>query len=415
MTTTVTLTITNPPPVAVDDGVLQTPADGGDLVIRPVANDSDADGDPLQIVEIDGQPIIAGGPAVDVEGGTVRLEEDGETLIFSPEFGYAAPASFDYTIADNSGDRSTAEIALRVNAADGFEQYLPADDTSDPGRFGGHAANGGVAAAVGVNGLGLGVGTGREAGLPGDLAGPVVPAGPGPQSGFVLDTVANFAGAGSLVSSNTALDINLAGIIVATANDIDPLGGIAALPGAEEAGSYQGPQPVIATIIEHEARRAMAERAAETFGQTFTSWGPEGLTGFSLRQPIDTDLARDVGKVVIDTLVRDRILYVELSNELAGHTDFRVTGYRVLQGDGSPLPQWIHEAENGALIAEVPADVSEISLRIFAILNDGSALESRVVIQSATGEIQAQPFDEQRRDAETFGEQLKRQKGGELR
>jgi large repetitive protein len=55
---------------------------------------------------------------------------------------------------------------------------------------------------------------------------------------------------------------------------------------------------------------------------------------------------------------------------------------------GGPLPEWIHFDKRGLAIIERPADVDEIHLIVRSIRSDGKVIETPVVIQGATGEIQ---------------------------
>jgi hypothetical protein len=65
-----------------------------------LANDSDADGDPLTIVSVT-QPV--GG------NGTVRIE--GPAIVFTPKNSFLID-SFTYTISDGKGGTSTATVEL---------------------------------------------------------------------------------------------------------------------------------------------------------------------------------------------------------------------------------------------------------------------------------------------------------------
>ncbi len=101
---------TNDAPDAVGDtfGVIED----GSVIIPVLANDSDIDGDPLMVTQVDGQPIIDGGAAVAVSNGTVRLVA-GE-LLFSPATNYSGPIIFVYTISDGNGGFDTAQVTGTV-------------------------------------------------------------------------------------------------------------------------------------------------------------------------------------------------------------------------------------------------------------------------------------------------------------
>ncbi|MCB1957399.1 MAG: retention module-containing protein, partial [Rhodocyclaceae bacterium] len=111
-------------PLAVDDDV--TTALGTTVIIDVLDNDRDPDGNPLTIVAVGGQPVSVGVP-VDVDGGTVVLNEDG-TLSFTPADGVEGPVSFTYTISDGSSLVS-ATVTVQVGDAPLDDQPLAVDDT----------------------------------------------------------------------------------------------------------------------------------------------------------------------------------------------------------------------------------------------------------------------------------------------
>ncbi len=63
-----------------------------------LGNDSDVDGNPLTVTQVNGTAITNGGPAVAVTNGSVQLVAG--QLIFTPAANYNGPASFTYTISD---------------------------------------------------------------------------------------------------------------------------------------------------------------------------------------------------------------------------------------------------------------------------------------------------------------------------
>ncbi len=96
-----TVTVTNAPPIAVDDFAATPP--GTPLVIPVLANDTDANSDPLTIVAFT-QP---GGGA-----GSVGNNGDG-TLTFIPSGSFRGTATFSYTISDGT-DTATATASVVV-------------------------------------------------------------------------------------------------------------------------------------------------------------------------------------------------------------------------------------------------------------------------------------------------------------
>src|SRR5262249_48093683 len=73
-----------------------------------LANDNDADGDPLSITGASGGV-----------NGTVTFNSQTNTVIFTPNSGYVGAASFTYSISDGHGGTSSATVNLTVNAQPG--------------------------------------------------------------------------------------------------------------------------------------------------------------------------------------------------------------------------------------------------------------------------------------------------------
>jgi len=95
----------NSPPVATDDSGL-TVNKNGTLTISIaalVANDTDPNGDALTITAV--------GNAVN---GTVTLDTQTGNVIFTPNAGYAGPASFSYTLSDGRGGTDQGAVSLTV-------------------------------------------------------------------------------------------------------------------------------------------------------------------------------------------------------------------------------------------------------------------------------------------------------------
>ena len=111
-TTSFPWTATNPAPNAVDDGVLpaveETP-----LVIDPLTNDVDPDGDTVTVTAVNGQPISVGTPVTLPSGATVALNPDG-TLTYTPVDEQNGLEDFTYTVTDADGATDTAEVTLDI-------------------------------------------------------------------------------------------------------------------------------------------------------------------------------------------------------------------------------------------------------------------------------------------------------------
>ena len=137
--------------------------------------------------------------------------------------------------------------------------------------------------------------------------------------------------------------------------------------------------------------KALADTARNAFPASRGFWDVQSLTGFSIRMEVGPSLrladSSSSGQIVVDTLMRDRVNFVEISNTVSAASD-TVTGYTVLQSDGKPLPRWVNLADNGMLLVEVPAAGGTLDLRVIARMGSGSIIERAVSIQLATGEIQ---------------------------
>ncbi|HTP74757.1 MAG TPA: immunoglobulin-like domain-containing protein, partial [Burkholderiaceae bacterium] len=129
-TWTLTVTAVNDVPVAGADSF--TVAEDGSTTINVLANDSDADGDPLAITQVNGTPISDGGPAVTVLHGSVQLV--GGQLVFTPAPDYNGPVNFTYTASDGTL-ASTAAVTGTVSAVPdaprvGADTFTVAEDAS---------------------------------------------------------------------------------------------------------------------------------------------------------------------------------------------------------------------------------------------------------------------------------------------
>ncbi|CAN7740060.1 DUF4082 domain-containing protein [Rhizobium leguminosarum] len=107
----------NAVPVAANDSGLSTNT-GTPITIQAsvlLANDTDADGDPLVITAVSG-----------AVNGSVAYDAQAQTVTFTPTAGYSGPASFSYTIADGKGGTASAQVALTINGGQtaGPEQNL---------------------------------------------------------------------------------------------------------------------------------------------------------------------------------------------------------------------------------------------------------------------------------------------------
>jgi hypothetical protein len=95
----------NVTPVAAADSGFLTGQDTPYVIDASIllANDSDADGDPLTVTDVS-----------NFQHGTASLDLQNKTVTFTPTAGYTGPASFDYTISDGRGGVASAMVSLTV-------------------------------------------------------------------------------------------------------------------------------------------------------------------------------------------------------------------------------------------------------------------------------------------------------------
>ena len=107
-----TVSVSNAPPVALDQSVitqLATPID-----IDVLANDSDPNNDVLAVIEVNGVTITAGTPqTIAVPNGTVTVAADG-TITVIPDAGFAGDIDVPYTISDPDGETASAVHTVEV-------------------------------------------------------------------------------------------------------------------------------------------------------------------------------------------------------------------------------------------------------------------------------------------------------------
>ncbi|RSO82420.1 tandem-95 repeat protein [Acinetobacter pittii] len=105
----------NTPPVASDDTyntAFNTP-----VALNPLANDSDADGNPLTITAINGVTLTPGtAQQINTPNGVVNIDAQG-TITFTPNNGFSGQETFNYSISDGQGGSSTATGTINVSAA----------------------------------------------------------------------------------------------------------------------------------------------------------------------------------------------------------------------------------------------------------------------------------------------------------
>ncbi|MEO1706642.1 MAG: putative Ig domain-containing protein [Pseudomonadota bacterium] len=432
--------VLNPAPAATDD-VLTTPEDQA-VTFDPRLNDNDPDGDPLMVTAINGVPLVPG-ETVDLPlGGTVTLNLDG-TLSFTPAPNSNGLVTFTYTISDGQGGESTASVSVDVTPVEDPPVAigdLP-DRTNDEGdEVGVSIADAftdpdGDPLTFSAQGLPPGLmidpGTGIISGTlaPGaSVDGPYTvtviatdPAGNTVALTFSWDVEASNADINALLGdsgfpatgpdggrepANAGTDvfngfdgIQAEGIVTKTANEVNGLGGIKSV-GAKTAvlDAVNGADGLNGSVINGEGvttPQDFEKNRLDTTNDRFARLGDQyqvvGAEGFSSRLDISgtrsDDPSTDVGQFIVDTFIRNRVLYVEAYDNIdrSNSTGFRE--FIATLGDGRALPKWISYDEDGIFIVDRPVNVETITLRITGIRDDGRYVTRYVQIDTPTGEM----------------------------
>jgi hypothetical protein len=322
---TVTVTVTPVNDAPVDRGEVATTIGGSSITVPVLTNASDVDGDKLS--------VISATPSV----GVAVINADG-SITYTPPPEFDGVATITYVVSDGNGGFVTSIITVNVTQANAdISQLLGFADPNFPDF-------------------------GRIATTRAD------------QSEFIntpliiLDTVNSFR------SLNGMTDLNVQSPLLAAVNSIQSLGGNRTL---DVNGS-----PISDVVGQIEDRIDFRFGADKLFDKRFGDFGVKGLTGFSVRQ-----LGTENDQVMIESVVRDRAIYMEM-RDIGADSDPRIVEHQIRMRDGSALPEWIHFDKRGLAIIERPADMDEVHLIVRSIRADGKVIETPVVIQGATGEIQ---------------------------
>lgn len=136
------LTVTQPentPPQAQDDLVmlLSTETASGNVIAGIGSGpDSDADGDPLRVIAVDGDEAAVGTAVTTAKGATLTLESDGE-LRYAPGQALASlqpsrteTESIKYRLGDGNGTSDTGLITVQVTGDPGTDAHGDSADTA---------------------------------------------------------------------------------------------------------------------------------------------------------------------------------------------------------------------------------------------------------------------------------------------
>ena len=111
-TLTITVNPVNDAPIAVTD--LITINEDTPVIITPLLNDTDVDGNPLTIISINGVLLTPGvAQTIVVPNGVVTISITG-VITCSPNPNYSGPESFPYVIGDNNGGTATANVVITI-------------------------------------------------------------------------------------------------------------------------------------------------------------------------------------------------------------------------------------------------------------------------------------------------------------
>ena len=103
----------NDAPVAVGDNYVTN--ENTSITITPLANDTDADGDPLQVSSINGSMLSGGVQSIPVSNGLVEVDISG-VILFVPNSNFIGDSIFAYEVSDGKGGTATANVTIVVSS-----------------------------------------------------------------------------------------------------------------------------------------------------------------------------------------------------------------------------------------------------------------------------------------------------------
>ncbi|MEM7273657.1 MAG: Ig-like domain-containing protein [Actinomycetota bacterium] len=98
---------------------------GRAAIIDVLANDRDDDNDPLVVESVDGDRRVV------IVGGVATVTADGRAVQFVPDPGYVGSTSFEYTIHDGRGGRSSASATVEVTEQTDVGNRPPVPETDN--------------------------------------------------------------------------------------------------------------------------------------------------------------------------------------------------------------------------------------------------------------------------------------------
>ncbi|MEZ5925844.1 MAG: Ig-like domain-containing protein [Hyphomicrobiaceae bacterium] len=309
----------------------------------------------IDAADADGDRLSFSGPRSGPEHGLVVVNKDG-TFRYVPQPGFSGTDRFVVAIDDGHGGHTFVTVDIEV-LADLIRQFEVTDTRLPP------------------------------------LASLTNGTSPTVVDGIVLDTINTFGPLGDV-----GLEFSGSGIILDTVNGIDQLERHVAVGHDADAGPIESTAEI----------ERLSTRAAAAFPLSRGFWDVQSLTGFSIRMGIDVSAGlSSTDKIVVDTLMRDRVIFIEISDTIPPEAEVQVRSLAVRLADGRPLPRWVDVADNGLLLVDAPLDRTTLDLRITALMSDGSSVTRSVTIQLASGEVQELRLEQQ--SIPLFEEQLRRQ------
>ncbi|MGE3645080.1 MAG: tandem-95 repeat protein, partial [Beijerinckiaceae bacterium] len=335
--------VLNPSPVAVDDTAHAV--QGQPVTIDVLANDSDPDGDPIQVVD-------AHSPQ-----GDVTINADG-TITFIPGPAAIGTAEITYTISDGNGGTATATVRLKVDPAplvqEPAEPKLP---LTTPGhvRVDAHTEGFIVSAVNALNSL---------------------------------DSMDLQSGKGS----STGLDPHEL-VVTQAVNGIDHLNSVSA--------GFVGDQD-LGNTIENVGRQSWGDRnghgrdAFDTKPYGFSRMVQVDFGGSGRSHPVELFSKAEAHHFYLGALDR------------GANTGERLTAIHATLPGGKPLPAWMHVKPSGLIVIDKQHDQRPVTLEIEMSFSNGQARFYDVVVNPATGEIFSVSEPAPMQPAATFGEQLEK-------
>ncbi len=136
-TVTITVTGTNDDPVAEMDALDAGEDDPAGVIGNVLDNDSDPDGDPLQVFKVGGDEGNLGQPTAGDNGGLITIDADG-TVTFDPngDFdalgeGETAETTITYMVSDGNGGMDTATVTVTVTGTNDAPVAVMDEYTAD--------------------------------------------------------------------------------------------------------------------------------------------------------------------------------------------------------------------------------------------------------------------------------------------